>query len=429
MNRTSRWILIIVIIGSSFLSGFTYRDVGIIGVRGALAGIQLVPGSVVSAVRSELAGSESELSVVDTYSAVAASLDASYYGTKPELKDLTYAAIRGMLATFGDRYTRFLEKKDYERIQQENRGDFEGIGAVLDIKEGRIFIEKPLKNTPAMRAGLQPGDIILRVDDQLIQGLDITKVVDLIRGEPGSKVKITIKREGVPEPLEFEIVRETIPFTIVEWKMEDDAGKIGYIALKQFNEQSDEQFDAALTELESLGMKGLVLDLRGNPGGLLDVAVDICSRFVAKGNVVIVQNKGGRRTAVPTESSKHNHRVYPLAVLINGRSASASEIVAGAIRDHKAGTLVGSDTFGKGLIQTIINLQDGSAVSITTAKYLTPAGRDVSKEKVHPDVVIEQTEEDIRADNDVQLKRAVQLLRERLGATQANLAEQEHRKS
>ena len=422
--------MIVVLTAFSFLSGFTYRDFGAGGgIHSAFEVTRSLPAKLASAVSTEIEGSRAELPPVETYWNVFTYLDANYYGKKPDPKDLTYAAAEGMLESLGDRYTRFLNPKEHEELQQENRGDFEGIGAELDVKDSRVFIKKPIKNSPAIRAGLQPGDVILKVDDDLIQGLDITEVVKLIRGEKGSMVKLTIMREGVTEPFDVEIVRDVVPFTTVETKMEDETDKIGYIALRQFNEKSDQQFDEGLRELESQGMRGLILDLRGNPGGLLDVAIDIGSRFIQHGNVVIIQNKGGIRSALPVERSKHNHKMHPLVVLIDHGSASASEIVAGAIRDNKAGILIGTDSFGKGLVQTIINLQGGSAVSITTAKYLTPAGKDVAKDKIHPDIVVELSDEDIRNDNDIQLKRAVQVLKERLGANQASSGTSAHVKS
>lgn len=421
MKSKSYIILIAILTVSSFLCGFTYRDFQATkSIDSLLATARFVPSRLVAAV-SSIQGEEPALPPVDAYWSVYNYVDANYYGAeKPKPTDLTYAAIRGMLASLGDRYTRFLDPDEHKEMQQENRGDFEGIGAELDVKEGRVYVKKPIKNSPAIRTGIKAGDIILKVDDHLIQGLDIIEVVKKIRGPRGTKVKLTIKRDESPEPIDIEIVRDTVPITIVESRMEDDASKIGYIALRQFNEKSDQQFDEALRELQGQGMRGLVFDLRGNPGGLLDVAVYIGSKFIRKGDIVIVQDKGGLKNPLPVLDSGPKYTSLPLAVLVDNGSASASEIVAGAIRDHKAGTLVGTDTFGKGLIQTIINLADGSAVSITTAKYLTPGGHDVAKEKVHPDIVIEPTDEDMKTENDVQLKRAVQILKERLGANQAD---------
>lgn len=421
MMRKSRHLLIVALIISSFLCGFTYKDLGRGGsMQSAVAALESLPATLISTISANLGGNKADLEPIETFASVFTYLDEKYYGdSKLDSTQLTYSAIRGMLASLGDRYTRFLDPDEYKQMQQDNRGNFTGIGAELDVKDGRIFIVEPIPNSPAERAGLKHGDIILKVDDQLIQSMDITKVVNMIRGDKGTQVRLTIKREEVPEPIEFTITRDVIPLTIVKWRMEDKLNKIGYIELRQFNENSDQQIDKALTELESQGMQGLILDLRRNPGGLLEVAVDIASRFVSKGNVVIIQNKGGRQVALPVDPSKHNnHHMYPLVVLINEGTASASEIVAGAIQDHKAGVLVGTDSFGKGLVQTIVNV-DNCAVAITTAKYLTPSGRDVGKNKVHPDVVVEPTDEDRKNDNDVQLKRAVQILQEKLGSTQA----------
>ena len=416
MKPRSRYLLIGILIAASFLMGFTYQDVGTGGgIQVLIANIELMPSRLMSIVNTAISVQEAELPPVETYWSVATYLDANYYGEKPKPKQLTYAAIRGMLASLGDRYTRFLDPEEHEEMQNENRGDFEGIGAELDTKEGRVYIKKFTRKSAALRAGLHAGDVILKVNDELIQGLDITDVVKMIRGDVGTKVKLTIARDDHPEPLAIEIVREVIPYDIVEERMEDDVSKIGYIALRQFNEQCDQQLYEALNELDSKGARALILDLRGNPGGLLDSAISIGSRFIDSGNIVIVQQKGGRRNALPVDRSKHNHAIRPLVVLVDHMTASASEIVAGAIQDHKAGTVIGSDSFGKGLIQTIINLQDREAVIITTAKYLTPAGHEVQEKKIHPDIVIEPSDDDIKNDNDVQLKRAVQFLKDAVG--------------
>lgn len=417
MKPRSHLILIGILVIASFLMGFTYRDVetGSGGIHGLVASIELVPSRLTSILTAAVNPADAELPPVETYWNVASYLDAHYYGEKPKPKQLTYAAIRGMLASLGDRYTRFLDPEEHKEMQDENRGDFEGIGAELDTKDGRVYIKKFTKKSPALRSGLHAGDVILKVDDELIQGLDIQDVVKKIRGQRGTKVKLTVAREDKPEPLDIEIEREVIPYDIVEERMEDNISKIGYIAVHQFNEKCDQQLYEALNELDSEGARGLILDLRQNPGGLLDSAISIGSRFIDNGNIVIVQQKGGRRNALPVDRSKHNHAMRPLVVLVDHGTASASEIVAGAIQDHKAGTIIGVDSFGKGLIQTIINLQDGEAVVITTAKYLTPAGHEVQEKKIHPDIVIEPSDDDIKNENDVQLKKAVQFLKGNLG--------------
>ncbi|MHB0999642.1 MAG: S41 family peptidase [Armatimonadota bacterium] len=447
MKTSSRLMLIFMVILFSFICGFTYRDIGTSeGIRGTFKAVKVAYNTLESTITEAIEGPKLELPPIETYWNTFSYLDSNYFGKRVDLsgkkitsREMTYNAIRGMLKSLGDRYTRFLDPEDFDRIQQENRGDFEGIGAELDVQNGRTFIKKPIKGSPAVKAGLHAGDIILKVDEHLIQGMDIDEVVKLIRGKGGTKVHLTIKRKDVPKPMVFTIIRDTIPFTIVESKMADDAGKIGYIALRQFNEKSDQQFDEAMSDLEEKGMRGLILDLRGNPGGLLDVAVEVGSRFIDNGDIVIIK-QGERETPLEVDPRQHNHKMYPLAVLINGSSASASEILAGAIQDHKVGTIIGTESFGKGLVQTIINLEDGSAVSITTAKYLTPAGRDVNKNKIQPDIVVEQPKlepkpqkngqekspDDIvivnEEENDVQLKSAIKFLKDKMSQGQTNTA-------
>ena len=446
MKFASKMMLIVILILFAFISGFTYRDINTgSGIGGAVDAILAAANSLETTVDEAIKGPKVDLPPIETYWNTFNYIDRNYFGKRLDpagkrltSREMTYDAIRGMLKSLGDRYTRFLAPDDFSKMREENRGDFEGIGAELDVQNGRIFIIKPIKGSPAIKAGLLAGDIILRVDEHFIQGMDINDVIKLIRGKGGTKVNLTIKRKDVPKPMVFTIVRGTIPFTIVESKMTDDSNKIGYIMLRQFNEKSDQQIGDALSDLEGKGMRGLVLDLRDNPGGLLDVAVEIGSRFIQDGSVVIIK-QGDHENSLDIDPRQHDHKMYPLAVLINGYSASASEILAGAIQDHKVGTIVGTDSFGKGLVQTIINLEDGSAVSITTARYLTPSGRDVNKNKIHPDIVIDpapltpkqhnavKNPDDIQItpdddSNDVQLKAAVKFLNDRLGSNQAKAA-------
>ncbi|MHB1455667.1 MAG: S41 family peptidase [Armatimonadota bacterium] len=443
MKFASKMMLIILLVLFAFISGFSYRDINTSnGISGAADAIYVAVNNLETAVNEAVNGPKVDLPPIETYWNTFNYIDRNYFGKRLDpagkrltSREMTYDAIRGMMKSLGDRYTRFLAPDDFSKMRQENRGDFEGIGAELDVQNGRIYIRKPIKGSPAIKAGLQAGDIILKVDERLIQGMDINDAIKLIRGKGGTKVKLTIKRKDVPKPMVFTIVRGTIPFTIVESKMTDETNKIGYIMLRQFNEKSDQQIEEAIGDLESKGMRGLVLDLRDNPGGLLEVAVEIGSRFIKDGSVVIIK-QGEHESSLDVDSRQHNHKMYPMAVLINGYSASASEILAGAIQDHKAGTIIGTDSFGKGLVQTIINLEDGSAVSITTARYLTPSGRDVNKNKIHPDIVVEpaplapkqhnnaKNPDDIvippdSDEDDLQLKAAVKFLNERLGSNQA----------
>lgn len=414
--RRIHLIALTLLMAFSFVCGFTYQDVAATGDAGNLmASIETLPSRLQAAIAAQLTDNNAELPPVQTFWDVFSYLDSHYYGDNEQDSDaLCYAALRGMLGALGDRYTRFLDPEANQQMQEDNRGDFEGIGAQLEKKDGQVVIVRPIDNSPAQEAGIRKGDIIVKVDGKPIVGLDLEEVVRHIRGPGGTKVKLTIKRIDVAEPIEIELVRRVITSPIVEWKMEDESTKIGYIALHQFNEKSDQMFDKALTDLESRGMRAMVLDLRGNPGGLLDVAIEIGSRLISNGDIVVIQDKGGRQSRYGVEPRKQNHRLYPLVVLIDGSSASASEIIAGAIQDNKAGTLVGTDSFGKGKVQTIMNLPDGSAVVITTAKYYTPSMRDVDKLKIHPDVVVEPTDDDIKNDVDSQLNKAVGILKTRL---------------
>lgn len=410
-----------LLIAFAFLCGFSYQDVAATGdVRNLMSSINTLPARLQAAIGAEFADSNADLPPVQTFWDVFSYVESNYYGDSPQDSDaLCYAAIRGMLSALGDRYTRFLDPQQNKQMQEDNRGDFEGIGAQLEMKQGQVTIVRPIENSPAMEAGIRKGDVITKVDGKSVQGLDLEEVVRHIRGPRGTKVVITLKRIDVADPFDVELTRRIITSPIVEWKMEDESAKIGYISLRQFNEKSDQLFDKALTDLESKGMQALVLDLRGNPGGLLDVAIEIGSRLVPKGDLVVIQDKGGRQSRYGVEPRKQNHRMYPLTVLIDGSSASASEIIAGAIQDNKAGTLVGTDSFGKGKVQTIMTLPGGSAVVITTAKYFTPSMRDVDKLKVHPDVVVEPSDDDIKNDVDAQLNKAVDILRDRLGSSRA----------
>jgi len=377
-------------------------------------------------------GEGRELDPLSTYNRVLEQVYGKFYGELPKdlnnPKDpkltperlLTFSAIRGLLSALDDPYTRFLDPTEYRSLREENEGSFVGIGAQLDgepTKDGFIRINRPIPDTPAQKAGVKKGDLITHVDGKSIQGMKVDQVVKLIRGQEGTVVRLTVKRMGQAQPKEFAITRQAVQFRVVESRME--AGNIGYVSLAQFNEMADPRLESAIRELEQKGMKGLVLDLRGNPGGLLDAAIDISSRFVpAKKKVVIIVQSQDKdeRTAV---QRKFMGGRWPLVVLVNQTSASASEIVAGAIKDNDAGTVVGTTTFGKGLVQTVVPLQDGSASMITTAKYLTPSGKDINRSReqrggVEPDVRVEVTEEQFFKNEDPQLKKGIEILRQQL---------------
>ncbi len=434
--RIDRLLPIAFLLFAAFVIGFVTDDVRASGgdPRKWVASLQLLPQRLESIASSspDAKTDNKPLAIISTYSSVMSRLKSDYYGKTVDERKLTYSAIRGMLHALDDPFTRFMDPTEYGKMKEENEGNFTGIGAQLDTnKKGEVYIKEPLPNTPAIRAGIKANDVILAVDGKSIKGMDILDVVKLIRGKEGTKVKLTFRRPGRTKPLDISVVRRTVQYQMVKYRMADEKNKIGYIRLYQFNEQSDAQFDDALTQLEKKQIKGLILDLRSNPGGLLQVAVDIGSRFIESGPIVTIQERGGEKNSYYVEEEKHNHKRYPLVVLVDKQSASASEIVSGAIKDDNAGTLVGMTTFGKGRVQTIMPMQDGSAIAITTAKYLTPKGTDIHKKGIEPDVKIEQPDLDTVLKNlgekntedidpsdpkyDVQLAKGLEVLKVKMG--------------
>lgn len=300
-------------------------------------------------------------------------------------KELTYGAIRGMLASLDDPFSRFLDPNEYRDFQTDTSGHFDGIGAVLeartDAKTGvqEVVISSVLPEGPASKTALRPADIIVRVDKTPTSGLTITEVVNLIRGPRGTEVLLTVKREGSEKPLEIKVVRANIEVKVVEFEMKDEAHKIGYIWLRQFNQNAPREMRAALDKLTDQGMKGLVLDLSMDPGGILDVAVDVASNFIAEGPVVWIKNREGDPRPLNAIRGRAIDSNIPMVVLIDGGSASASEILAGALQDIGRATICGQHSFGKAKVQTIMELQDDSALFLTTALYLTPKKRDIGE--------------------------------------------------
>ena len=420
-KRAQTIALVLVLLLAAFVVGFHVQDVAANGLDMSKwrASVELMPQRIESISGEAPDPSSRTLPLIDTYSAVMEKLKSDYYGAKAvDEREQTYDAIRGTLHALGDPFTRFMDPDSYKKMREENEGNFTGIGAQLDTnKKGEVFVKEPLPDTPAMRAGVKSNDVILAVDDKPIKHLEIEDVVKLIRGKADTKVKLTLMRPGAKKPMDKYIVRQLVEFQMVRSRMADDKAKIGYIRLYQFNEKCDEQFDQALSSLEKQHIKGLIFDLRSNPGGLLNVAVDIGSRFLESGPVVIIQERGGQKSPMYVEDEKHNHKRYPLVVLVDKSSASASEIVSGAIKDDGVGTLVGVTTFGKGRVQTILPLQDGSAVAITTAKYLTPNGTDIHKKGIAPDVKVVAAENldpnDPKTDN--QLKAGIDVLKVKMG--------------
>jgi carboxyl-terminal processing protease len=335
-------------------------------------------------------------------------LQDQFYGELPTEQELPYAAIRGVIASTGDPYTAFLDPVRAEIVRTDMSGSFEGIGATVRIRpDGKLEIVQPLPDRPAIEAGLRAGDVVLRADDVELTGMTIYEAISLIRGPAGSTVRLLIERDGVEEPFEVEVTRARIEFPVVESEMLDD--DIAYLRLNDFGQTSPDKVEEALRDLLEMDPKGLIFDLRGNGGGYLSSAVEIASQFVADGPILIERfrdeterlydaTRGGLATDIP------------LVVLVDGGTASASEIVAGAIQDTERGVLIGAKTLGKGSVQWVNTLSDGSQLRVTTALWFTPNGRAIHGEGLAPDIPVEITEEDIEADRDPQLERAITYL-------------------
>ena len=313
-------------------------------------------------------------------------------------KDLIYSAIKGTLRGL-DPHSSFLDPDSLKEMQVETSGSFGGLGIEITLRDDILTVVSPIDGTPAFRAGLQPGDRIVKIDGLTTKDLQLSDAVKRMRGKPGSKVTITVVREGWTEPKDFEIQREIIHVQSV--RPYDLGQGIGYIKLRQFQEQTAHDLQGALDKLTESGMKMLVLDLRNNPGGLLTAAVEVSEKFLPDGKLVVYTE--GRVRNQNMRFSAHAKRpvTIPMVVLVNNGSASASEIVAGALQDWQRAKIVGTQSFGKGSVQTIIPLSDGAGLRLTTAKYFTPKGRSIQGKGITPDIVVELPKEPAAKDRPV----------------------------
>jgi carboxyl-terminal processing protease len=316
-------------------------------------------------------------------------------GENVSYKDLTYNALKGMLSSL-DPHSQFMEPDSFDDMRSETEGQFGGIGIQIGIKDNIITIIAPMEDTPGFRVGLMPGDKIIAVDGTSTDKMTLPDAVKLLRGKPGTEVTLRILRTKLKEVKDVKIVREIIKVdSVKDVKMLDE--KIGYVRVTQFNGPTDEEFEKALQSLEKQGMEALVIDLRNNPGGLLESAVEIAGKFLPKNEMIVYTE--GRQVERRIYNAKGNdrHPNYPIVVLINNGSASGSEIVAGALQDLKRAVLVGETTFGKGSVQSVLPLPDGSAIRLTTAKYYTPGRKVIHEKGVSPDILVPVSEEDQRA--------------------------------
>ncbi len=317
----------------------------------------------------------------------ALSIVRSDYVEEPQAKQLIYGAMKGMLSTL-DPYSQFLDPDNYNELKVETEGEFGGLGIEITIKDDLLTVISPIDDTPAYKAGLMPGDHIVKIDGELTRGITLMDAVKKLRGKPNTKVTLTILREHESELKDIPIERAIIKIQSVrEANILDD--HIGYIRLSDFRERTTEDLEAAIKKLKDEGMDSLVFDLRNNPGGLLDVAVSVAELFLDR-HQLIVSTKGRLRNQNQEMHARIDGLIndIPMVVLINEGSASASEIVAGAIQDHHRGVIMGTKSHGKASVQTIFPLKDGSALRLTTSKYFTPSGRSIHGQGIQPDVLV-----------------------------------------
>lgn len=359
---------------------------------------------------------ESKLNI---YLQVLDSVKNDYVDKKLDNTKLMYGSIRGLLDSLDDPYTRFLEPSSYKEMKIRLSGSYSGIGIYIGIKEKQIMVISPIKDTPAWKAGLKPKDKIITIDGKPTKDMALDEAVGLIRGPRGSIVTISILRGSAKEPKDYKIPREKIVIKSVE--MEILGANIGYIKLNTFeNQNAAEEMEKAINNMKGKNIKGIIIDVRNNGGGLLQNAIEIGSMFMKDGVIVYTIDREGKKETISSTGNQIWDK--PVVMLMNESSASASEILAGALHDNSKAKLVGTKSFGKASVQNVKQLEDGSAILITIAKYLTPNGTDITKKGIEPDYVLEVTTEEAEAmfqsedkavntQKDPQLKKAVEVLK------------------
>ncbi len=333
-------------------------------------------------------------------------------GTETSDEEKVWGAIKGLVDSVGDPYTNYLTPEENEDLHTDLKGEFSGVGMEVGMRGEQITVIAPLKNSPAERAGILAGDVLLKVDETYTAELTLDEAVDLIRGEKGTTVVVSVARKGSDEVLEFSIVRELIVVPVIETEYLRDDG-VFLIKFSSFGDNSSKEFQEALKLFANTSSKRLIVDLRNNPGGYLSAAVDISSWFLPEGTLIVSED--GKDDTEDREFKAKGHFLsgdYKMAILVNGGSASASEIMAGALQEHGAAKLVGTQTFGKGSVQELIPMDDGTALKLTIAQWLTPNGKSISKEGLKPDYEVELDLEKLEKNKiDTQLEKAIEILK------------------
>ena len=369
--------------------------VGVVSFAMLSWGVKLCVRGVESSEKYGINESDKKLELLQKY------VETFYLDTDDvKEEDLKNGIYKGYVSALGDPYSQYYTKEEYDELMESTSGEYKGIGVVVSQNDetGVITMISVYDNTPAKEAGLVDGDILYKVEGEEVTGIDLDKVVGQIRGEEGTKVHIEIYRESTKEYKEFDVERRTIEVPTVASEMIDEKNKIGYIRISQFDSNTDEIFSKKMEELKKDGMKSVIFDLRNNPGGNYDTVCNMLDELLPKGTIVYTLDKNGKKEV---ETSDEQCVDIPMVVLMNENSASASEIFAGAIQDYKVGKIVGTQSFGKGIVQSVFGLDDGSAIKLTVSKYYTPSGKNIHKKGITPDVKVEDkldTEEDEQLD-------------------------------
>src|ERR1043166_7662689 len=372
---------------------------------GAAAGIAVT--LFATQPRLILMGASAKAAVADTYRQLNLFGDVfervrADYVEKPDDSKLIETAINGMLSGL-DPHSSYMDPKSFRDMQVQTRGEFGGLGIEVTMEDGPIKVVSPIDDTPASKAGVMANDIITHLDDEPVQGLTLNQAVEKMRGPVNTKIKLKVMRKGAEKPLDIAITRDVIRVRSVRSHLEGE--DVGYIRITQFNEQTTEGLRRAITEMSNTAgdkLKGFVIDLRNNPGGLLDQAISVSDAFLEKGEIVSTRGRNAEESQRFNARAGDLTKAKPVIVLVNGGSASASEIVAGALQDHKRATIIGTRSFGKGSVQTIIPLGSGNgALRLTTARYFTPSGRSIQAKGIVPDIeVLQEVPEDLKARTD-----------------------------
>ena len=329
---------------------------------------------------------------------------------KFDIQKIIYGAISGMVKSLEDPYTVFLKPEETKRFIEDVKGTFEGVGMEIDIRKGQLQVISPLEGTPAQRAGLRAGDKIIKIDDKPTMDMTIEEAVNLIRGPKGSEVTLTIFREEWEKTKEIKIVRAVIEVPSLKWEIKNE--NIAYLKLYQFSEKASFDFRIAAIEILASPCQKIILDLRNNPGGYLEVAQEISGWFLKRGEIVVIEDFGARKERNIYKAQGNASLVgFPVVILINQGSASGSEILAGALRDNRDILLIGEKSFGKGSVQELERLSEGSSLKITVAKWLTPKGELITDKGLEPDIKLEMTEEDYEEGKDPQLDKAIEIIK------------------